>query len=268
MPSTFISVIWPTVSEDEVMALNINEEYSSGGTAKKLTWLAKGVVTLIVLLTLYLGRNDIYDFLVFMGNREAITAYLQSYGMWGPVLLILILSAQVAFAVIPGHIIMITSGYLYGFSEGLLLNLIGMVLVSQIAFVAVRWAGRPLIARLVPAQLLNRWDQAASQQGFVFFLFFFWFPVVPSNVMNFVAALSSISFWSFLAANFFGRLPGVIGLTLIGSHGLELSTQQWLIIAVVGLGLFLTGRYITNKLQKYYLPSVEETHINSEVNHE
>jgi len=201
------------------MALNLNKGSSSKYPTNWLMWLAKGVITIIILLTLYLGRNLIVDFLAFMSDRQAITTYLQGYGLWGPLLLVLILSAQVVFAVIPGHIIMITGGYLYGFNEGLLLNFIGTVIASQIAFVVVRWAGRPLVTRLIPAHILNRWDHAASPQGFVFFLFFFWFPIVPGNVMNFVAALSSISFWSFFAANFFGRLPGVILVTLIGSHG-------------------------------------------------
>jgi hypothetical protein len=55
-----------------------------------------------------------------------------------------------------------------------------------------------------------------------------------------------------LAANFLGRLPGVTLITLIGSHGLELSTQQWFILAGVGVILFIGGRYAANRVQARY----------------
>ncbi len=228
-----------------------HERQQSPNSSKALSRLVKGLAVLVILPILWSGRQAIFDVLAFVSNREAVTAYLQSYGIWGPALLELLLSGQVVFAVIPGHIIMITGGYLYGFGAGLALNLAGTVVASQIAFVVVRWAGRPLVS----ANLLDRWNRTAGQQGFFFFLFLFWFPIVPSNVMNFVAALSTISFWLFLAANFFGRLPGVVLITLIGSHGLELSARQWMMMAVVGGTLFLAGRYAAEELRQRYFES-------------
>ena len=176
-----------------------------------------------------------------------MTLYLENLGVWGPLLLLLILSAQVILVIIPGHLVMITGGYLYGFNQGLTLNLLGTVAASQIVFVVVRWAGRPLAGRLMPVHLPIRWQYLAQQQGLAFFLFFFWFPILPSNALNFVAALSPISFWSFLAANFLGRLPGAAIMTLIGAYGLELTALQWGALGVVGLILFLSGRYVANK---------------------
>jgi uncharacterized membrane protein YdjX (TVP38/TMEM64 family) len=228
-------------------------------SSKQVSRLVKGLVVLVIFVVLWSVHPAIFDFLAFMKDRAAVTAYLHGNGLWNVVLLELLLTAQVILAVIPGHIIMMASGYLYGFGQGLALNLIGTVGVSQIAFVVVRWAGRPAVTRLVPANWLNRWDPSARQQGFFFFLFCFWFPVVPSNVMNFVAALSSISFRSFLAANVFGRLPGVALVTLIGSHSLEFSARQWVLIAVVGGVLFLAGRHAAHKLRQRYLEPEEVT---------
>ena len=210
------------------------------------------LISLTILLALWVGRHFLFEILTLISNREALTVYLQSLGWWGPFLLVVILSSQVIFAVIPGHILMITGGYLYGFSGGLTLNLLGTVVASQAAFVAVRWAGQPLVSRLASASVLERWHQLANKQGLAFFLFFFWFPVVPSNIMNFVAGLSSISFWSFLTANLLGRLPGVMLVTLIGAYGFELSTRVWVILAIVGMGLFFGGRYSVGKLQQRY----------------
>lgn len=215
--------------------------------------VVRGFMVGAVLLALWVGWAEVKHWVAFVSDRAAVTAYVQSFGGWGPLLIVALLSSQAILVLIPGHVIMIASGYLYGFGGGLGLNLLGTVVAGQLAFVAVRWAGRPLLKHIVPAPLLERWDRLAARAGFTFFLLFFWFPVLPSNVMNFVAALSPLSFWSFLAANFLGRLPGVTLITLIGSHGLELSTRQWLVLAGVGAVLFAGGRYAANKLQTRYL---------------
>jgi len=215
-------------------------------------WLRWGALGLILLPMIWWGGEPLSRLIAFLSNREAVTAYLDSFGLWGPLLLGLILSLHVFLALIPGHILMITGCYLYGFWSGLWLNLCGTVLVSQLAFVVLRRAGRPLVSRFVSVHMLDRWNRAAVRQGFFFFLLFFWFPLVPSNVMNIVAALGTISFWEFLAANFLGRLPGVVLVTLIGSHGLDLSTRQWFLLAGVGVVILGGGRYAANRLQARY----------------
>lgn len=220
----------------------------------QLRWLTRAVgIGTAILLALWLVRHPLLEFLTFISHREAVIAYLDSFGVWGPLLLVSALSVYVVVALIPGQILMVAGGYLYGFSGGLLLNLIGTVGASQLTFLAARRVGRPIVQRLVPAHLLARWSQIVERQGFTFFLFFFWFPVIPGNVMNFVASLSPISFWLFLTASFLGRLPGIALITLIGSHGLELTPHQVGVLAVAGIGLFILGRYSTVKLQQHYL---------------
>ena len=225
-------------------------------TLKKLSrafWLKGAVGALLLPLAIWLSWQPLQNLLAFLGDRAALTSYLQGFGWWGPALLFMILSLQVIVAVIPGHVLMITGGYLYGFTDGLLLNLAGSVLASQAAFVLARWAGLAAVERFVPAGVLARWKKTTPRQGFFFFLIFFWLPMLPSNVMNFVAGLGRISFWRFFAANFIGRLPGVILVTLIGSHGFELSTEQWLVAGGLGLILFIAARLAANKVQQLYL---------------
>src|SRR5687767_5930204 len=164
-------------------------------------WLTRGFVILIILSILWGNRQHLLDLLNFFRNREAVTAYLEPLGLWGPLLYVLILHVQVLTATIPGHALMLTAGYLYGFTDGFALNLIGGVGASQLAFVLARWAGPPIVSRLAPENFLNRWQKMAERQGFFFFLMCFWLPIVPHNVTNYIAGLSSISFWQFFLAN-------------------------------------------------------------------
>ncbi|MFC1976465.1 TVP38/TMEM64 family protein [Chloroflexota bacterium] len=227
-------------------------EVKSPPTRHLSTWFIKGGVILIILLVLWIGRHHLLGLLNFLRNREAVVAYLEPLGIWGPLLYLFILAVQVFTAIIPGHALMIAAGYLYGFAGGFTLNVIGAVVVSQLAFVLARRAGRPAVQRLVPANVLDRWDNVAKQQGFFFFLICFWFPIIPSNTTNYIAGLSPISFRLFFLANFLGRLPGLILVTLIGSHGLELTWQQWSIILPVAVIMVIGGRYLTAKIERRF----------------
>jgi uncharacterized membrane protein YdjX (TVP38/TMEM64 family) len=215
----------------------------------KINGLISGLVILIIFSLLWVSRSQLLDVLDFFRDREAVTAYLEPLGFWGPLLYLLVVHVQVLTATVPGHGLMLTAGYLYGFADGFTLNLIGGVGASQLAFVIARRAGQPAVSRWAPPHLLQRWQRVAEQQGFFFFLICFWLPIVPHNITNYIAGLSSISFGQFFWANLLGRLPGLIIITLIGSYGLEFSWQQWSIIGAGGLLLIVGGRYLAQKFE-------------------
>ncbi|MCK6623942.1 MAG: TVP38/TMEM64 family protein [Anaerolineae bacterium] len=212
-------------------------------------WLGWGLILALLLVILWLNHFQFLELFHFFRNREAVTAYLEPLGWGGPLLYLLIILFQVLSATIPGHALMIAAGYLYGFPLGLALNLIGGVGASQVAFVLARRAGQAWVSRVLPQPVLHRWQPVVERRGFFFFLTCFWLPIVPHNATNYLAGLGSISFGRFLLANFLGRLPGMILVTLIGSHGFELTGPQWGLLAAAGLLLLLGGRYLAAKLR-------------------
>ena len=212
------------------------------------TWLKVSLTVGLLLSLLWLGHRHLFELLAFFRDRAAVEAYLEGVGLWGPVLYLLLLGLQVLTVVMPGHILMLTAGYLYGFGGGLSLNIIGTVGASQVAFMLSRRAGSPLVQRLVPAALFERWHNLAQRQGFFFYLLCFLFPIIPGNVTNYLGGLSSISFWLFFLASLLGRLPGLIIITFLGAYGVDLTWQQWLLAAVAGVFVVAGGRYFGPKL--------------------
>ncbi len=208
---------------------------------------------LITLLALGVGWLPLSGLLSLPNDEVTVSAYLRDRGVWGILLLALGQLLQVAIAVIPGSVFTILGGYVYGFSSGLAINLVSTVGASQLTFALARWGGQPMVHRLVPASMLDRWNKIAERQGFSLFLFSFLLPIFPCDVMNFVAGLSPISPWHFLVASLLGRLPGVILLTLVGSHGLELPLQAWAGISASIAGMFLVWRYCIPKQAHHYL---------------
>ena len=198
------------------------------------------------------GAQPIQELWLLLSDQAKVSAYLQGFGSWRPLILAIVQFLQVIIVVIPGHVFLIAAGYVYGFLPGFIMNLAYVVVASQVAFLLSHWAGRPLVERLVPTDTLNRWYKIGEERGFTFFTITFLLPVFPTDLMNFVAGLTGISANRFLAANILGRLPGVIMLTLIGSHGLELSTANWAILGLIVVGFYGIGRYTVSKIEKRY----------------
>jgi uncharacterized membrane protein YdjX (TVP38/TMEM64 family) len=206
--------------------------------AIKFSRLVKAIPFVLGLVLYILFREPVNDILLVIKDRDAVVAYLDQFGVLAPALLAFILALQVFVAAIPGHILMLSAGYLFGFARAFLFCLAVTVGASQMAFWLARTAGRPVVERLAPVHVLNKWNKAAENKGLVFFTFSFMLPVFPADVMNFVAGLSSISGQRFLVANFVGRLPGVILLAALGANGLVLTVPVVVLFTTVGLVMF------------------------------
>ena len=206
----------------------------------------KNILIAVVLLSLIvIYRQPLADYLHVITDQEAVSAYLQSYGSLGPVILFILLMAQIFVAVIPGHALMVTAGYVYG-SLGLCVVIASTVVGSQIAFLVARRYGRDLIYKIASPEIIKRWDAIARNQGIVFYFFSFVLPVFPSDLMCYVAGLSTISARRFLVANILGRTCCAVFVTLIGIYGMHPPVWFW-IAAALGISAFFAGWAIYKK---------------------
>jgi len=205
--------------------------------------IAKVITALIVLWIL---RAPLGDLLIIIADRERVTAYVQSFGALGPVILFVLLFAQVFIAVIPGHALMMTSSYVYGFAEGATITAVSTIIASQLAFLIARNYGRSLIDRLASPQIIERWDKLSANQGALFYFFTFVLPIFPSDLMCYVAGLGKVSPARFFLANVFGRSVVAISITLIGAFGFQ--PPMWFWAAMIGsLVVFFAGWAIYKK---------------------
>ncbi len=104
---------------------------------------------------LFWFREPIMEILQIVGDREAIAAYLDQFGILAPLLLGTMLVLQVIVAAIPGHALMVGGGYVLGFAPAFVISLVTTVLGSQLGFCLARWAGRSLVERLAPVEVLD-----------------------------------------------------------------------------------------------------------------
>ncbi|WP_342554251.1 TVP38/TMEM64 family protein [Paenibacillus sp. FSL R7-0652] len=188
-----------------------------------------------------------------MSSMDNFRAYIHSTGHWGPIMFILFQILQIVVAPIPGEVVQIAGGYIYGSIIGSFYTTVGLIIGSAIAFYFTRFIGRDFISRLLQKQNVKWMSFMHDERKFTAFLFiFFLIPGLPKDMLVFVAALTSISSLRFFTILLVGRLPWIIASAAVGSN---LHMQQYtiaIVISVIAVVGFIFGYIYKDKLMNLF----------------
>ncbi len=158
------------------------------------------------------------DILQAFHSVESFDAFLERHRESSVKLYIAIQAMQVIIAVIPGQIVQIAGGYIYGFGYASLWSLIGIAIGSIIAFYMARIIGQQPIRRIYGAEMVDKYTALlSSRNAFTIMLFLYIFPGFPKDVLAFFAGLSNMKFSRFLPMATLARYPAMALSMLIGS---------------------------------------------------
>jgi len=224
---------------------------------KSVRWiLTLAAIFVPLAILLWLKRDTVLAFIDVIRDREAVSAHLDSLGAIGPLVLMGLIGLQVLIPSLPAEPPMMAAAYAYGFPAGFLMSWASSVAVSQAVFCLARYAGRPLVERLVPAKLLDKWARTAGERGTMFFLLAFVIPPVPSDILIYVAGLSEIEGWRFFVANFSGRMPMIVLLALVGAYGSSITPAMIVGLTAVGVFMLVAWLYYVRQSPKVEASSV------------
>jgi uncharacterized membrane protein YdjX (TVP38/TMEM64 family) len=195
--------------------------------AMKNNLFLNSVVVLVVLVILWVFRNELSDMWVWFSSMEAVATSMREVGAGGMVMLFVLFVLQVFLAFIPGQALMVACGYLYGFWGGFLLSWFSLVIGGELAYLLARKYGRPFAERWIAPDVLSRWDRAAQGQGVSFFTVTLVMPLVPNDAMCYVAGLGTITHRRFAIANLLGRGMACVLTSAAGTLGGSLPWQGW-----------------------------------------
>lgn len=169
-------------------------------------------------------------------SPEKMSEMVKSWGAWGPLFYILFQATQVLVAPLPGETTGgFVSGFLFGPWLGLLYSLSGLLLGSVVAFFLGRWLGNPLVAKLVPADVLTRFRDIAEQRGALVALIIFALPYFPKDYFCLILGMSGMSLKVFSAVILVGRFPSTFLFTLQGARLYEGDYVTTLVILAIVL---------------------------------
>ncbi len=186
------------------------------------------------------------------GSVRRIRDWIEGWGAVAPLVFVGVQVAQVIVFVLPGEVVQIAGGYLFGGWMGILLSLSGILLGSTAAFFLSRALGRPFVAAVVPPAQLERVEKLleARSSRIVFFLLFL-IPGIPKDLLCYIAGLTPMGFLFFLGVSTVGRLPGIVGSSMIGGAA---RSSRWValgILSVAAVVLFAAGLILRPRLQAF-----------------
>ena len=152
-------------------------------------------------------------------DAPALQAWVEAAGAAGP-LLFMALYAVATVLFLPGAVITLAGGALFGPLWGTLWNLTGATVGAALAFLIARYLGADWAARRTGPRLQRLTDGVASE-GWRFVAFVRLVPLFPFNLLNYALGLTRISFLTYLLATWAFMLPGAFAYTWLGHAGRE-----------------------------------------------
>lgn len=133
--------------------------------------------------------------------------WVDGLGAWGPVVFALgYAMATVAF--IPGSLMTLAAGALFGLAKGTVTVFAGATLGAGSAFLVSRYLARGAVERrIVGSPRFAAIDRAVAREGLKIVTLLRLAPIFPFNLLNYALGLTRVRFHHYLVASI-GMLPG------------------------------------------------------------
>jgi uncharacterized membrane protein YdjX (TVP38/TMEM64 family) len=173
------------------------------------------------------------------GQLAQFQHHLQSYGMWAPVISIMLMIAEALMIPITAAIIMVANGLVFGFWYGMLVSFIGGFLGAVCAYSIGRRFGRAAIERFVPGSVLLEADRLMKRYGKWAIVLERWIPGIPGDPVSYASGLTRIPAGQFLALTSVALLPANIVTAYVGEQVAgDVPLKYWLSgVAVVAAAI-------------------------------
>jgi uncharacterized membrane protein YdjX (TVP38/TMEM64 family) len=200
-----------------------------------LTHALLWVVAAVVLVVARAHPAIHHAILVFSSGvtGDGLRAYVARWGLWAPVISVLIMVAQ-TFLPFPADPLIMANGAVFGVWEGLAVSIVGAVLSGCVAFGLGRRMGRASALRLVPASAVDWVDNVAREGTWLMVLVLQFLPAIPFSILNFLLGLTPVSWATFLWTLAASILPADVILVALGRGVAEgHSAMYWTLAALL-----------------------------------
>jgi uncharacterized membrane protein YdjX (TVP38/TMEM64 family) len=180
-----------------------------------------------------------------------------SYGDWGILVLIGFQILQVVLSVIPGEVIQMVGGYIYGIPYSIIYLLIGTNIGGILVFSLSRYIGYPLVEIFVSKEKFEKLSfLLKSKKAEVVIFLLFIMPAIPKDTLIYIAGLTPIKPLRFFVILLLARMPGIIitayiGASLVKKDYTTIYILVGLIVLLLSVGIIYRKRVMTFFEEKY-----------------
>lgn len=153
-----------------------------------------------------------------------LLAWIEGLGALGPVVLILLETLTVVF-ILPGLVLTLGGGYLFGFVAGTLYMMTGTTLGATLAFLIARWFfGERMRRYVLEHPRIGLLSDEFTPEGWKIVLLTRLIPAFPYKLSNYFFGLTQFRLWHFVLGTVIGLLPITMVLVYAGTLAHDLAT--------------------------------------------
>jgi uncharacterized membrane protein YdjX (TVP38/TMEM64 family) len=175
-------------------------------------------------------------------------------------------------ALLPGSVLAMIAGALFGFGRGLLIACAGAVLGSSAAFVVARHGVRGPVSRWLQGRAVARHrvyarmaglDRSIGRRGLLLVFLLRLSPIIPYNMLNYALGLTGVRFWHY-ALGSVGMVPAILFYVYAGhiagdvaaaaaGHGTADAPRALLLLPALlatMVAAWVAGRYAQRELER------------------
>jgi len=174
-------------------------------------------------------------------DEQRITQWVDGFGWFGPIVLILAMIAQMFLLVIPTILLMVVSILAYGPIWGSLIILAAVYAASTVGYFIGRYFGKTLVLKLLGQQTEDKIASFIEHYGFWAVIITRLNPFLSNDAISFVGGMLKMGYWRFIAATIVGILPLTIFIAIVGesTESLKTGLLYGSIISLIVFGLYL-----------------------------
>lgn len=204
---------------------------------------------LFIVIITYVSFKYVPSITKLVSNPQKFRSFLLSYGGISVLIFILFQILQVVIAVIPGEVMQLAGGYVYGTFLGALYSSFGILLGSVIVFYLVRILGFSVIKMFVSQKSIEKFDflmNSKKSEMAMFILFLI--PGLPKDMLTYIAGLTPIKPRKFFILTTAARFPALFVSSYVGCSLQNKQYTEVIIISVLAVIIFIIGYFNKDKI--------------------
>jgi len=194
-------------------------------------------------------------------DAETLEAWVAGAGIAGPLLFMLVYALGTVFF-LPGSVLTLAGGALFGPWWGTFYNLTAATVGAMLSFLIARHLASDWVEQKTGGRI-KQLKEGVEGEGWQFVAFVRLVPLFPFNLLNYALGLTRIKFSHYAIATYIFMLPGAVAYTYLGYVGREaaagsegLIQKIMLAIALLAVAAFIPK--IIGRLRQKPMVNVDE----------
>ncbi len=191
----------------------MGDERSGGSTARVIAAAQSPKVRLAVLAVVVIGVA-VAIAVVGGPRRDEVVEFVRGTGPAAPIVFV-VLYVTLTVLLLPGSVMTITGGLLFGPYVGTALAVVGATAGATCSFLLGRRLGREQVIEIA-GERVNKIDDWLGQRGFLAILYLRLIPVLPFNVLNYASGVTALRLRDYVVGTALGIIPGTFAYAALG----------------------------------------------------